>query len=130
MTVTAIDYFLPASIVLFLAAACLAVVGDNPVLFVGLSSLLALPALHGLVRARAINTSKSLLWLGSFAFVIYLVNTLSIGLTKAVLLKFGSWDGTNFLLFFPLLIAAGLLGPIALKTVLLRGVRFLDRLTN
>lgn len=129
-TVPLIDYLFPASIVLFLAAVCFTAAGNNPVVFAGLSSLLALPALHGLVRTHAISTSKGLLWLGHFAFVIYLVNTLFIGLTKAILLKFMAWDGSNFLLFFSVLTAAGLFGPIALKRFVLQRVGFLDRLTN
>jgi hypothetical protein len=43
---------------------------------------------------------------------------------------FGTWDGANFLIFAPVLFAAGLFGPIAVKVLLLSRHRLLDRMTN
>ena len=62
--------------------------------------------------------------------MIYLFNTLCIGLAKAVLLLAWSWDGPHFLAFAPALMTAGLLGPVALKRYAFRRVRALDRLTD
>jgi len=94
-----------------------------------LTALLSLPALHGLCRQR-IPVRGILLYLGLMSFPIYLMNTLSIGLVKAVLLKFMSWDGMNFLLFAPVLTMAGLGIPILVKRYLIRRVGWLDRVTS
>jgi hypothetical protein len=95
-----------------------------------MASLLSLPAVHALVRMRPFADSGFLLYLGTFSFVIYLLNTLTIGLTKAVLFKFLGWDGVNFLVFFPILLAAGIFGPIAARLLIFRRVDLLERLTR
>ena len=92
--------------------------------------VLSIPALHGLVRQSWLAGSKSLLHLGVFSFVIYLLNTPFIGLTKGLMLKAMPWDGRNFLIYLPLLMFAGLYGPILLKKSVFRHVPSLDRLTN
>ncbi len=100
-------------------------------LAVVVTSLASLPAFHGLIRARPFNRSTILLWLGDLALAIYLFNTLFIGLTKALLLLvLKSWDGANFLIFFPLLASAGLFGPIALKYWVLNRVPMLRQYTE
>jgi uncharacterized membrane protein YcfT len=50
--------------------------------------------------------------LGRASLAIYLMNTIAIGLTKGVMLKFLPWDGVNFLLYFPLLTLAGIAAPM------------------
>ena len=77
--------------------------------------MLAMPALHGSLRSLT-PSSPSLLFLGRYSFMIYLFNTLCIGLTKALLLLVCSWDGAHFLPFAAALMVSGTLGPIALKT--------------
>ena len=62
--------------------------------------------------------------------MIYLFNTLFIGLAKALLLPLWPWDGTNFCAFAIALMTAGLLGPIALKRYAFRRVKWLDRMTD
>jgi hypothetical protein len=62
--------------------------------------------------------------------MIYLFNTLFIGLAKGVLLHFWSWDGAHFAPFLGVLMAAGVLGPVGLKRVVFRRVGVLDRLTD
>ena len=62
--------------------------------------------------------------------MIYLFNTLCIGLAKGVMLLFWSWDGAHFYLFAPALMCAGLAGPMGLKRYAFRRVRVLDRLTD
>ena len=90
----------------------------------------ALPALHGLVRQSGLAESAALLTLGVMSFVIYLLNTPFIGLAKGVLLKLMSWDGSHFLLFFPLMMLAGTLGPILVKRYVFRRIPALDRMTD
>jgi len=89
----------------------------------------ALPALHGLVRWGPLARSTLLLTLGAATMVIYLLNTLAIGATKAVLSRVLSWDGAGFLLFAPVLFAAGILVPILVKRLVFRRVPYLDRVT-
>lgn len=93
-------------------------------------SLVALPALHAIVRQLP-NTARRLLdWLAPYAFAIYLLNTIFIGLAKALLLKQIPWESDWFPLFAAGLIAAGVAGPILAKTLLFRPVPVLDRLTR
>lgn len=92
--------------------------------------VVAIPALHGLVRCRPLSGSGLLLTLGGYSLVIYLLNTLAIGGAKAVMSRFLSWDGTGFLLFAPVLFAAGVLVPILVKRYVFRRVPFLDRITS
>ena len=89
-----------------------------------------MPALHGLVRHRYFATSAMLLTLGAYSFVIYLLNTPVIGLVKGAMLKVLPWDGVNFLLYAPVLTAAGALLPILLKRYLLDRVPALRRMTE
>ena len=117
----------------FLAVVCIAVAFFDQLpqsvrlLTCGLASI---PALHGVVRTTWLARSKHLLQLGVFSFVIYLLNTPLIGLTKGLMLKIMPWDGLNFLVYLPVLMLAGLYGPILLKKLVFRRIRSLDRLTN
>lgn len=99
----------------------------NPRLVLGLVSI---PALMFLVRLPGLNDSKLLLTCGKYVFVIYLLNTLFIGLVKGIGLKVMPWDGLNFLIYFPLLTAAGILLPIAFKKWVLVKWPPLDRITT
>ena len=78
------------------------------------AGLAAMPALHGVCRAW---TSSRLLWLGQRAFPVYLLNTICIGLAKAALIPVLGWDAAYFPLVAAALMAAGLLGPLALAGV-------------
>ena len=91
--------------------------------------MLAMPALHGSLRSLT-PSSPGLLFLGRYSFMIYLFNTLCIGLAKGLLLLLCSWDGAHFLPFAMALMAAGTLGPIALKNWAFRRLPLLDRLTD
>jgi hypothetical protein len=79
---------------------------------------------------RGASGSQVLLFFGGHAFVIYLLNTILIGVTKGVMLKVLPWDGINFALFAPALMTAGLFGPILVKHLVLRHIRYLDRMTD
>jgi fucose 4-O-acetylase-like acetyltransferase len=119
-----------AALAIFLAVALVDFdsFSDRTRLFV--CGVVSMPALHGLVRRSRLSHSAALLYLGIFSFVIYLLNTPFIGLVKGVLLKFMPWDGVNFLLFFTLMLAAGIMGPILIKRLLFRHVPALDRVTD
>jgi fucose 4-O-acetylase-like acetyltransferase len=120
-----IDRFLVLWIALFAATlAAIMILFDTapsgPPFLLAAIGLLSGPAMLGLMRATPFCRSRLLLFLGERTFVIYMFNTFFIGATKAVLLKFTSWDGEHFiLLFLPALMLAGLFGPIALKYALL-----------
>jgi fucose 4-O-acetylase-like acetyltransferase len=102
--------------------------GNTESLFV--MGVLSMPALHALVRLRALESSEILYVLGGYSFVIYLLNTIWIGLTKGVLLQFVAWDGPMFLVIAPLLLIAGIMGPILTKKYVFAYVPPLDRMTD
>jgi len=91
---------------------------------------LSMPALHGLVRQRHFASSSMLFTLGTYSFVIYLLNTPFIGLVKGAMLKVLPWDGLNFLLYAVVLTLAGTVLPILLKRYVLRWIPALDRMTS
>jgi fucose 4-O-acetylase-like acetyltransferase len=95
-----------------------------------LTGALSMPVLHGLVRNLVKTPARVFLFLGRYSFMIYLFNTLFIGLAKGLLLLVTSWDGAHFLPFAVALACAGTLGPVALKRVAFRRAGILDRLTN
>ncbi len=90
----------------------------------------SIPALHAMVSSGALSGSRLLATLGGFAFVIYLFNTITIGLAKGVLLKFTGWGGPTFPFVALALFAAGLLVPILIKQHLLKFSPRLDRMSD
>jgi hypothetical protein len=62
--------------------------------------------------------------------MIYLFNTLFIGLAKGLLLHVWAWDNSDFAPFAAVLMLAGVLGPMGLKRYGLRYVPVLNRLTD
>lgn len=117
---------------LFLAALALALAGLLPerhsMLVCG---LLALPALHGLARVPPVARLGWPLWFGRYSMVIYLFNTIAIGVAKAVLVALGvGWTAAGFWLHAPVLLAAGLLLPVAFKHLVLARLPALDRLSD
>jgi fucose 4-O-acetylase-like acetyltransferase len=91
---------------------------------------LSLPAIHGWLRTQRELPSAVLLFLGRYSFVIYLLNTLFIGLAKGVMMHFTSWNGWHFLPFAAVMLLMGILGPAAVKRFVFRYVPPLDALTN
>lgn len=129
-TVAVLDRIGPLCLLLF-AAALLAATGDLVPLGKTGVGLLAIPALMWLVRRwQSRGRAAFFLQLGEYSFVIYLLNTICIGLAKGVGFKFVRWDGPVFLLYVPLLFAAGLLLPVWIKRYLLVHVPVLDRITR
>ncbi len=82
-------------------------------LIVGLCSI---PAVQSLARTRPFLNSSQLALYSKHTYAIYLMNTLAIGVTKAVLVQFIPWGGWGFVLMAPILLVAGLYGPIIVKT--------------
>lgn len=93
----------------FLIALMVASTWGIPKLLLG---LLSIPACHVLVGLWAKDHGKVWTTMGNYTFPIYLMNTLYIGVAKAVLFKFANWDGVNFFWFAPILLLAGVVGPI------------------
>ncbi len=127
-----VDRTWPAWMAVFLAALAAIAAGGAawPEVTVLLpAGILSMPALHGLVRHSAAS-SETLLWLGRYCFVIYLFNTVCIGLAKGLLLHVLRWTAPDFPALAAALMLAGLFGPVALKHFLLRRIARLDRLTD
>jgi fucose 4-O-acetylase-like acetyltransferase len=61
-----------------------------------------------------------LVLLGKASLAIYLMNTLVMGLVKGLMLKALPWHGVNFLLYFPVLVLAGVALPILIARVVAR----------
>ncbi|MBU6398023.1 MAG: acyltransferase [Rhodospirillales bacterium] len=92
---------------------------------------LSMLALHGAMRRiQPGRLHGILLFFGRYSFMIYLGNTICIGLAKGMMLRFISWNGAHFLLYAPVLLAAGLFGPIALKHYGFARMPALNRLTD
>ncbi len=93
-------------------------------------SLFSILALHSLMLTQLFDENKQVFLFAKFTFVIYLLNTITIGLTKGLILKYFSWDGYWFLFFAPIILLAGLYGPILIKKYLLSKITYLDKITN
>ena len=93
-------------------------------------ALLSLPGLHALIRRPGFNNSRTLLLIGRYSFVIYLFNTIMIGAAGAMMRPLMSLDGYKFLIGGPILLAAGIAGPVLLKVGVLRRIKRLDEMTT
>jgi len=105
-----LDRYFWAFLLVFAGILIFAFQMEMPKLIVGLVSL---PALHSLVRWGVFKESSLLRLLGKYTFPIYLMNTLAIGLPRALIYKYGLWDNMNFLLMCLILSLSGILIPIA-----------------
>ncbi len=95
-----------------------------------LAGLLSMVALHGLVRSPLLSRWSWLMFIGNMSFAIYLLNTICLGVTKGVLLKFLSWNAHDFPFMAMVMMVTGVFGPILIKRGLLRFIPPLDRLTD
>lgn len=80
-----------------------------------LAGAASVPAVLALAQHLPAGVERALGTVGVASLAIYLMNTIMIGLAKAALLLVMPWDGANFLLFFPVLLAAGSLLPMAIR---------------
>lgn len=94
-----------------------------------LCGLVSIPAIMFLLKFSLFSKSIWLEKIGKYVFVIYLFNTIFIGLVKGICLKFLSWDNQNFLFYFPLLLSSGIFIPIMLKMYIFKLFPKLDKAT-
>jgi fucose 4-O-acetylase-like acetyltransferase len=87
-------------------------------LAVFVTAVLSLPALYWLAQVLADRGDRLFITLGAYSMAIYLLNTITIGVTKGVGFLFLKWDGNAFYLYFVALTLAGIVLPIIAKLVL------------
>lgn len=112
-------------ITLFSASFLLPLTGLDDRAIKTIIGLLSIPALHGIMRLRRSDAPDILTFLGKYSFSIYLMNTIAIGVVKGVILKFTTWDGSNFFWVAPVLLVSGIFLPVAAD---ITTHRFLERL--
>lgn len=78
-------------------------------------SIFSLPALLVVVRLVPKYMADVFSIVGRFSLSIYLMNMIFIGLARAILMKFMNWNGSSFLIFFVILLTAGIIGPLLIK---------------
>lgn len=92
--------------------------------------LIAIPAIHAFVRLPVTSSFSILQTLGLYTFPIYLMNTIIMGVVKAILFKFTAFDGDNFIWIAILLLSVGLIIPIFVKKVVFLRLPILDKITT
>jgi fucose 4-O-acetylase-like acetyltransferase len=95
-----------------------------------ITGLLSVPVLHMLVRSGLLVNSKILALCGKYTFSIYILNTIVIGFTKGIILKFTSWGGVNFYWVVILLFITGITVPILIKQKIFSKILWLDAITE
>ena len=113
----------------FAAIALLDAGGDGDLTMLAFGTI-SMAALHALVRGPGLSSVPLLLLLGRYSLMIYLFNTMFIGLAKGLMLRAWSWNGDHFMLFALVLMTAGIAGPVLLKRHGLKRLPALDRLTD
>lgn len=76
------------------------------------------PGYHGLCRLPRIVSNRLLLIMAAYMLPIYLLNTLTINPVRGLILKYWTWDGWAFFIVLPILMGAGIVGPIAITAFL------------
>jgi fucose 4-O-acetylase-like acetyltransferase len=79
--------------------------------------LASMPAVHALMRGSGWTGEGVLTLLGRASFPIYLLNTIAIGLAKALLSAIAPWQAANFWGFAALLMLAGVGLPLLLAAL-------------
>jgi fucose 4-O-acetylase-like acetyltransferase len=129
-TMSAYAKWFPLLLIAFAASFALARRDIAPELSMLVVGTLSIPVLHQIVRVPMLQNDSMLLFLGQYAFVIYLLNTIFIGVAKGLFVKVLPFQGGTFFLALAVLFAAGLLGPILVKRYALRYWPAADRLTS
>ena len=93
---------------------------DSNKITVMLASLAAIPFLHSMSMIVTGRTADCLRFFGKNSFAIYLMNTIAIGLLKAVYVSLLFEMNSAFLLYALLATTAGLLIPVMVASVLKR----------
>jgi membrane-bound acyltransferase YfiQ involved in biofilm formation len=108
---------------LFVIALPVAVTWHVPKLAMG---LLAILGVTWLAELPAVKDNSLIQMFATYTFAIYLMNTLCIGLTKAVLLHVVPWSNTGFLVLGPCLLLAGMFLPILIRRYVISRSRVLS----
>lgn len=95
-----------------------------------LAGAMSIPALLYLVRTGPAKGLNFLEFLGRYTFVIYLFNTIFMGLARSLLQAVLPYQGPYFLLYIAILMAVGIFGPVLAKIYIFRRVKFLDQITS
>lgn len=122
--------FFPVAATCFVASFSVLLIdslGDFQKLIVG---TLSIPVLHQLVRLPAMERDRILAFFGAYSFVIYLFNTICIGVAKPLLATIAPFKGAFVPPIILLLFLAGAIGPIVIKKLLLERWPLADRLTS
>lgn len=82
--------------------------------------VLSIPVLHGLLNLPVFARDRVLVWFGENSMVIYLFNTLAIGVAKVLYVRLFPYEGAWFGLLVLVLMISGVFAPIALKAILRR----------
>jgi fucose 4-O-acetylase-like acetyltransferase len=90
---------------------------------------LAIPALHQLMREPAFANDRIFLTLGKFSFIIYLLNTIVIGVGRLIWFHLVPNTEQMFLFYAIAMTAAGTIGPIVAKRLVLDRSPTLRQLT-
>ena len=96
----------------------LAIAAKHPISKVAMG-IFAAPALHALARSRILQKAGWLGLIGKYAFPIYLMNTIALGLCRVLLQKCGLWDGVSFMAATPVLLTVGIITPIVIQKYLI-----------
>lgn len=83
-------------------------------------AILSIPAVLNIALSIRGSTANALSFLGNHTLSIYLMNTIAIGIAKALMLPFIPWRDGYFWIYFFVLLAAGLLVPIIIKLWIVR----------
>lgn len=126
-----VDFFQKAvskvgALTLIVFAGLIAYVGpfDHSMVVMG---LLSIPALIWVVGFAKGQLKEALMMLGQYSFVIYLMNTILIGVVKGVFLKVVSWDNAGFLIMLPALIWGGVYAPVMIKNHIINRIPYLRK---
>ena len=95
-----------------------------------LVSLWSLPVLYALCDRQPLRDNRLLHHWGRHVFAIYLMHLPVIGLLKALLWKFTTWDGWQFWWIAPALLLGGLTLPVVIKKFVFARFSFLDEITR
>jgi fucose 4-O-acetylase-like acetyltransferase len=95
-----------------------------------LCAAMAVLAIPGLMYKFQHWRMPVLEWLGRYTFIIYLTNTILIGITKLIFERLGLWQGQYLLLFAVCATAAATVVPMGLKRFALPRMPMLDRITS
>jgi len=85
-----------------------------------LCGMASIPVIHAFTTSSFFVRSDPLVWLGQNSMVIYLLNTIAIGIAKAAYLRIFSYKDLWFVFMIVVLLAAGVFGPLAFKYILKR----------